>query len=282
MDSQPQLARRSSAVGLAKAAIVRGQALAGSVRGGPARPGLRILYYHRISDARDPLAVTPEAFRRQMEALAASGQRVVDLYEIDDLTLEPGEAAIALTFDDGYRDVLEHGLPVMREHGFPSTVFVVPGAMAGIAGFSWYAAGAMPPLAHWDELREEERAGLVHFEPHTITHPVLTTITAEDARSEIADSKHAVEEELGRPARIFCYPGGYYSPREVAMVRESGFRAAVTCEFGANVAPFAHNELRRTIVERSDPLWLFRARLAGATDAPPPGRRTRRVERLAA
>jgi hypothetical protein len=29
-------------------------------------------------------------------------------------------------------------------------------------------------------------------------------------------------------------------------------------------------------------LWLFRARLAGATDAPPPGRRTRRVERLAA
>ena len=65
-------------------------------------------------------------------------------------------------------------------------------------------------------------------------------------------------------------------------MRESGYRAAVTCEFGANTAPFAHNELRRTIVERSDPLWLFRARLAGATDAPPPGRRTRRVERLAA
>ena len=121
---------------------MRGQALAGAVRGGPPRPGLRILYYHRISDERDPLAVTPAAFRRQMDALAASGQRVVDLYEIDDLTLEPDEAAIALTFDDGYRDVLEHGLPVLREHGFPSTVFVVPGAIAGVAAFSWYAAGA--------------------------------------------------------------------------------------------------------------------------------------------
>jgi peptidoglycan/xylan/chitin deacetylase (PgdA/CDA1 family) len=282
MDTEPQLARRASAVGLAKAALVRGQALAGTVRGGTRRPGLRILYYHRISDERDPLAVTPAAFRRQMNALAASGQRVVDLYGIDDLALETDEAAIALTFDDGYRDVLEHALPVLREHGFPCTVFVVPGAIAGVATFSWYRAGSMPPLAGWDELRAQERAGLVHFEPHTMTHPVLTTISLEHAQSEIAESKQVVEEELGRPARIFCYPGGYYSPREVDLVRECGYRAAVTCEFGANAAPFAHNELRRTIVERSDPLWLFRARLAGATDTPPPGRRTRRVQRLAA
>jgi peptidoglycan/xylan/chitin deacetylase (PgdA/CDA1 family) len=283
MDAVQQLARRSPAARLAKAALVRGQALAGAVRGGPVRPGLRILYYHRISAERDPLAVKPDAFRRQMDALEASGQRVVDLYEIDELTLAPGEAAIALTFDDGYRDVLQHGLPVLRRHGFPSTVFVVPGAIAGTCRFSWYAEGATtPPLASWDELREQEQTGLVHFEPHTLTHPVLTTLSLEDARREIADSKQAVEDELGRPARIFCYPFGYYSLREVELVRESGYRGAVTCEYGANSAPFAHNELRRTIVARSDPLWLFRARLAGATDAPPPGRRTRRVERLAA
>jgi peptidoglycan/xylan/chitin deacetylase (PgdA/CDA1 family) len=282
MGTQPQLARRSHAVGLAKAALVRGQALAGAVRGGPARPGLRILYYHRVADDRDPLAVTPDAFRRQMDALAASGQRVVDLYEIDQLSLAPREAAVALTFDDGYRDVLQAALPVMREHGFPSTVFIVPGAIAGTSTFPWYDAGAMPPLAGWDELRSEERAGLVRFEPHTITHPVLPALPLEDARREIAHSKEVVERELARPARVFCYPGGYYSPREVELVHESGYRAAVTCEFGANHAPFGHNELRRTIVERSDPLWLFRARLAGATDAPPPGRRSRRVERLAA
>jgi peptidoglycan/xylan/chitin deacetylase (PgdA/CDA1 family) len=115
-----------------------------------------------------------------------------------------------------------------------------------------------------------------------MTHPVLTALARADAVREIAESKRAIERELGRPARVFCYPAGYYSQREVEIVRECGFRAAVTCEFGANHAPFAHNELRRTIVERSDPLWLFRARLAGATDAPPPGRRTRRVEHLAA
>jgi peptidoglycan/xylan/chitin deacetylase (PgdA/CDA1 family) len=282
MSTRPQLARRSYAVGLGKAVLVHGQALAGVLRGSRARPGLRILYYHRVADERDPLAVSPDAFRRQMDALAASGQRVVDLYEIEELRLAPGEAAVALTFDDGYRDVLQAALPVMRDHGFPSTVFVVPGAIAGTSTFPWYDEGALPAVAGWDELRAEERAGLVRFEPHTITHPVLTTLSLEDARREIAHAKEVVERELQRPARIFCYPGGYYSPREVELVRESGYRAAVTCEFGANHAPFGHNELRRTIVERSDPLWLFRARLAGATDAPPPGRPSRRVERLAA
>jgi peptidoglycan/xylan/chitin deacetylase (PgdA/CDA1 family) len=282
MTTPTPLARRSRAAGLAKAALVRGQVLAGTFRGGATRPGLRILYYHRVSGDRDPLAVTPEAFKRQMHALAESGQRVIDLYEIDDLALAPGEAAVALTFDDGYRDVLEHGFPVLRELGFPSTTFVVPGAIAGETAFDWYAPGPMPPIAGWDELRAEERAGLVRFEPHTLTHPVLTGLSREDARREILQSKLAVEHELGRPARLFCYPGGYYSPREVELVRECGLRAAVTCEFGANEAPFAHNELRRTIVERSDPLWLFRARLAGATDTPPPGRRPRRVGHIAA
>jgi peptidoglycan/xylan/chitin deacetylase (PgdA/CDA1 family) len=282
MDTEPRLVRRSQASGIAKAAIVRGQAIAGVVRGGRPRPGLRILYYHRVSTERDPLAVTPTAFRRQMEALAASGQRVVDLYELDDLRLSPGEAAVALTFDDGYRDVLANGLPVLRELGFASTVFVVPGAIAGTTRFPWYPEGAMPSVAGWDELRAEERAGLVRFEPHTVTHPVLTSLSREDARREIADSKAEVETELGRPARLFCYPGGYYSPREVELVRACGLRAAVTCEFGVNAAPYDHNELRRTIVERSDPLWLFRARLAGATDTAPPGRRSRRIEHVAA
>jgi peptidoglycan/xylan/chitin deacetylase (PgdA/CDA1 family) len=277
-----ELARRSNAIGLAKAALVRGQVLAGKVRGGSARPGLRILYYHRISDDVDPLAVTPDAFRRQMEALAESGQRVLDLYDVDGLELAPGEAATALTFDDGYRDILENALPVLRSYGFPCTVFVVPGVIAGTTGLSWYPPGAAPPVAGWDELRAEEQAGLVRFEPHTLTHPILPSLTRAQARHEIAGSMEAVAHELGRPARLFCYPAGYYSQREIELARECGLRASMTCEFGANHAPFACHELRRTIVERSDPLWLFRGRIAGATDAPPPGRRSRRVEPLAA
>ena len=47
---------------------------------------------------------------------------------------------------------------------------------------------------------------------------MLTTLSLDDARSEIEESKREVERELGRPARIFCYPFGYHSPREVELV----------------------------------------------------------------
>ena len=77
----------------------------------------------------------------------------------------------------------------------------------------------MPALAGWDELRAEERAGLVRFEPHTLTHPILTTVSHDAAEREIVGSKDAVERELGRPAKIFCYPAGYHSQREVEIVR---------------------------------------------------------------
>src|SRR4029077_16790744 len=152
MTTFPELARRRRAVGLAKAVLVHGQVIAGRFRGGPQRPGLRVLIYHRVSDDSDQFAVSPETFKRQMEALAESGQRVVDLYEIETLSLAPDEAAVALTFDDGYRDILDNALPVLREHGFPSTVFVVPGALEGTSTFSWYPPGAMPALPGWDEL----------------------------------------------------------------------------------------------------------------------------------
>ena len=91
----------------------------------------------------------------------------------------------------------------------------------------------------------------------------------------MAASSDDVKEVIGG------VPGfvSYYSTRDVQLVRDAGFKAALTCEFGTNPTPFAEPfELRRTIVEASDPLWVFSGRLDGATDRAPLGRRSRRVE----
>src|SRR6185312_14995946 len=53
----------------AKAAVTRGRSLLWAVRGGASTPGLRMLFYHRVADADDELAVGPGAFRAQMEWL---------------------------------------------------------------------------------------------------------------------------------------------------------------------------------------------------------------------
>jgi peptidoglycan/xylan/chitin deacetylase (PgdA/CDA1 family) len=271
--------RRRPGIGFAKATLVAGQVAAHRVRTRPRPAGLRILYWHRIAESHDPLAISPRAFLRQLDAIEASGLPVIDLYGLQDGQLDPDDAGLVLTFDDGYRDVLEHALPELERRGFAATVFVVPGAIAGDVHFDWYPPGEMPPLIGWDEMRSVEARSAIRFEPHTMTHPILPRIAREQADFEIRESKRVVEQELGREARLFCYPAGYHSSRDVELVREAGFTAALTCEFGTNHTPFAEPfELRRTIVEASDPLWVFAGRLDGATDRAPLGRRSRRVE----
>src|SRR5215218_10228486 len=94
-------AARRLARAAAKAALVRVSVARSAVARQP-RDGLAILYWHRVGPGVDVFAVTPRAFRRACEEIERSGQRVVDLAELDALELAPGERAVALTFDDGY------------------------------------------------------------------------------------------------------------------------------------------------------------------------------------
>jgi peptidoglycan-N-acetylglucosamine deacetylase len=61
---------------------------------------------------------------------------------------------------------------------------------------------------------------------HTLTHPVLTDISPERAREEIAGSRTWLMDALGADVTSFCYPKGYANPALQTLVRESGYRAA--------------------------------------------------------
>jgi peptidoglycan/xylan/chitin deacetylase (PgdA/CDA1 family) len=247
------------------------------VNGRPSERGLRILYWHRIAASHDQLAVHPTRFRREMELIHESGQRVVDLYSLSKESLDTDDNMLALTFDDGYQDFVDEVLPELQRRRWPATVFVVPWAVDGRVRFSWYRQEEHPRLLSWDEMRDIERTGLVHFEPHSLSHPYLPDETDESAWREIAGSKAAVEEKLHRPARLFCYPGGFFTHREIEMVERAGFAAAYGCEYGANRRTSNWYRLRRTIVDKYDSDLVFAARLAGGTDRGPLGRATRSV-----
>src|SRR3954449_3582906 len=122
-------------VQVVKPALTRARTAAWLARGRPAQPGLRILFYHRVADEPDPLAISPGRFRAQMDVLAEQGYRVVDVVSGAGL-LARGEGldrVVALSFDDGYRDVAENALPVLERHGFSATVFVATGVIDGTA-----------------------------------------------------------------------------------------------------------------------------------------------------
>jgi peptidoglycan/xylan/chitin deacetylase (PgdA/CDA1 family) len=100
-----------------------------------------ILLYHRVAPAGDGapdystagMVVTPAEFETQMRFLRRAYQ-VVPLSRIVDVArgaepLSPRLAAV--TFDDGWRDVYQHALPVLRRHGIPATLFVATGPVDG-------------------------------------------------------------------------------------------------------------------------------------------------------
>jgi len=261
-------------VSLLKAGLTRGRSvawLAGRGRGRPAA-GLRILFYHRVSNDRDQLAVTPRRFREQMESLADAGYRAVDVTRVGELLAGPSTPpwTIGLSFDDGYRDVAENAVPVLAELGFTATVFVVTGVADGRADFGWYEE--RPAVLDWEEVVELDRQGTLRAGAHTVTHPDLTLLDEDEARSEIAGSKGELEERLGRPVDAFCYPAGLFGPRERRLAAEAGFGVAVSCEPGANTQATDRLALKRVQVEATDTLLDFRAKIAGAHDAPLPGR----------
>jgi peptidoglycan/xylan/chitin deacetylase (PgdA/CDA1 family) len=120
----------------------------------------------------------------------------------------------------------------------------------------------------WDQVRELV-AGGIDMGAHTMSHPILTRVSPERAREEVAGSKWRVEAETGGPVVGFAYPNGQaadFSPAIGAMVRESGFGAAFSLVMGptsyreARRSPMA---IRRVFVGRWDTLPRFAAKVSG-------------------
>ncbi|HET8651174.1 MAG TPA: polysaccharide deacetylase family protein [Gaiellaceae bacterium] len=255
-----------------KAAGTRARSAAWELRthGRPDASGLRILFYHRISDDRDELAVSPHDFRRHLDYLASEGYRVVDVLEAADLLDggDPPARTVGLSFDDGYLDVAEQALPLLAERGFRATVFVAPAVIDGWATFDWY--DLQPPLLAWDEIVDLDREGTLRFEAHSLSHPNLLTLRDSAAQEEIAGSKAALEAHLRRPVLAFSYPSGLFGLRERGLVAAAGYRVAVSCEPGTNSRGTDRLSLRRVQIDRRDGLLDFRAKLGGGHDSPPP------------
>jgi len=81
----------------------------------------------------------------------------------------------------------------------------------------------------WETLRWGEQLGM-RFAPHTRTHPVLSRTPDAQARHEIEHSTSRLRAEARHPDPIFCYPNGQhgdFGPRELAVLEDLGFEAAV-------------------------------------------------------
>lgn len=85
-------------------------------------------------------------------------------------------------------------------------------------------------MMDWDELKSLD-PGLIMIGSHTLTHPILTTLSQTEIDSELRESRRCLEQKLDRTIDFFCYPNGAYDARVYEAVKNN-YRAAVTTETG--------------------------------------------------
>lgn len=229
----------------------------------PEADGVTILAYHWVDP--DPgrklrrWGLRPGTFEAQMSALAEGGFEVGPLGDV--LPRIQGRRpapprAVALTFDDGYRGLLDHALPVLRRFGFRATFFLVSDRMGGTN--AWDARHGDPPraLMDWREAAALADEGM-EIGSHSRTHPYLTDLSEPEIDDEIRGSKAAIEDRLGRPVRFFSYPHGLHDARCRRLAAAAGYEGACSTLSGGNrpgVDPF---RLHRTEISYHDTSWSF-------------------------
>jgi len=230
--------------------------------------------YHSLSDC--PLGLhpyyetttSPPMFRQQLAQLHELGFRAVSVSEGMRL-IEDGkdfEPCVAVSFDDGYRDVYTEALPALREYGFTATVYVIAGK-------------CKPDRTQFkdrdclttDEISELHMNG-IEIGSHTISHPQLHDLAWNEVEREVSESKKLIEDALGLSVVSFCYPfafpetDGKFVMRFRSLLRESGYSNAVTTVIGTVDSRSDRFSLPRLPVNNFDDKRLFQAKLEGGYD----------------
>ena len=192
-----------------------------------------ILVYHNLgAQAKGRLVLAADAFAEQMQYLKREGYRVISLAEfvewIDGKRQLP-RRSVVLTFDDGYHSFRDHAYPVLKQLGFPATLFV----------YTDYV-GASRNAMSWDELKSLVTEGF-DVQAHSKTHGDLRRATGEtDAQyarrmvAELAEPTRLFQRQLGRGVQLLAYPYGRVDDALLARVREHGYTAAFTVRRESN------------------------------------------------
>ena len=98
------------------------------------RSGCAVLMYHRILPERDPFhpSVSCDDFETDMRFIAENFKPV----SLSSLSGDFPGGSVAVTIDDGYREIYDFVYPLARDAGVPVTVFLVSD-LVGTAGMIW-------------------------------------------------------------------------------------------------------------------------------------------------
>jgi peptidoglycan/xylan/chitin deacetylase (PgdA/CDA1 family) len=184
-----------------------------------------VFVYHRFNDSRYPSTNTSlEDFRAHLDLLVQEKFTVLKLGQVverlqKEISL-PQRCAV-ITVDDAYRSFITDGWPLLKEYGYPATLFVSTDFVGGEEYLSW------------QELRALQDEG-VEIGNHSASHDYLLDRLASESDADWVErisadlhrSQQAFANQLGLTPELFAYPYGEFAPELIDLVKNAGFTAA--------------------------------------------------------
>jgi peptidoglycan/xylan/chitin deacetylase (PgdA/CDA1 family) len=181
--------------------------------------------------------VSTKLFARQLSELKTASFTSGSLSDWN----APAAKKVVITFDDGYVNVLQYGLDLLREAGLTAIQFLPANLLGKCNEWDVPLGETREPIMDASQVREWLSAGQ-DIGSHSLSHPHLTQLTRARAHEEISASRKKLEDLLGRQIEHFCYPYGDWNEAVRDLVQEAGYTTACTTDPGLNEpagSPFA-------------------------------------------
>ena len=184
-----------------------------------------ILTFHSIDSRGSVISFATDELRQYLTSLARQGWRGVTVSEA--IAQHGEQKVVGISFDDGYRNVLEEALPVLRDCGFSATVFAISSRCGKDNQWSGQADWVPEmPLLDWSEIESLASSGW-EIGSQGAEHLRLTSVDAERAAEDVVAAREEIGRRLGVAPTVFAYPHGEWNREVRAVVRDS-YAAAVS------------------------------------------------------
>jgi peptidoglycan/xylan/chitin deacetylase (PgdA/CDA1 family) len=169
------------------------------------------------------------------------------------------ERPVIISIDDGDRRTIERVRPILEQHGFGCTLFVVAGALDGLN--SWERDGfPMRRLVGARLLAQLSKSGW-EVGCHGLKHRRLPDISEAERTEETDGARQVLSGVLDEPVHFFAYPYGNVNRVAAAAVRNAGYAGACGSLPGLNHAGTNRFRMRRIFVGSTDGPFRFAVRV---------------------
>lgn len=140
---------------------------------------------------------------RRLSALIALVFLILLPTTIHAQVVDPREAKVSLTFDDGFKSTYTLALPILSARGIKAVEFPTTGFIdSGVTGDGF-------PAMTWAEVQNLQNQYGWEIGSHTLTHPELPTVNLNQIKNELTQSKTILESK-GFNVSSLATPYGAY------------------------------------------------------------------------